>query len=263
MGAGENWDAFVGVMVMKKLYGLENLSLIPGTVGAAPVQNIGAYGTEVKETISQVEVFDMKSGETRLMSNEACEFRYRDSIFKQPEGAGLVVTKVFFTLFKSGSPEARVNIGYKDVKEFFKDRYSKEVTPDEVRKVVIEIRTRKLPDVKKVGTAGSFFKNPILSANEFERVQVRVKALAPDLEMPTWSESGGRVKVSFAWILDKLCGMRGWRDGAVGAYENQALVLVNFGGGTADEVTRAAHRLADAVREKTGIEAEWEVRMMK
>lgn len=265
VGAGENWDSLVAFAVSQKLYGLENLSLIPGTVGAAPVQNIGAYGAEAKDVISTVEVFDIAAnggkGALRVLTNEECKFAYRDSIFKHggPHGgAHLIITKVSFVLEKNG----RVNIGYKDVKEVFKDRYSSDVTAEEVRRAVIDIRTRKLPDVKKIGTAGSFFKNPILSAEQFEEFEARF----PDA--PHFSESAGadgkpRVKVPLAWVLDKACGLKGWQEGAIGTYDKQPLALVNHGGGTAAEVEKVAEHIARVVKEKTGIDIEWEVRVLK
>ncbi len=253
VGAGENWDDFVSFAVEQKLYGVENLSGIPGSVGASPVQNIGAYGTEVKEVIAMVETFDMETREVRLFSAEECEFAYRNSIFKKAESHRFIITKVVFVLEKEG----RVNIGYKDIKERFASRFSKDVHPAEVRTAVLEIRAAKLPDYKVLPTAGSFFKNPIISGEAY------AKLLESFPDLPSFSEKGdekgSRVKIPLAWILDNVCDLRGWRKGNVGTYEKQPLVLVNYGGASSSEIEHAARFIADTVLEETGISIEWEV----
>lgn len=253
-GAGEHWDDLVGLVVNKGYYGLENLSGIPGTVGASPVQNIGAYGAEVKDCISFVEAFHFETGETRIFTPEECCFGYRNSFFKTAEGQKWVITKVGFLLDKKG----RVNIGYKDLKTRFADRYSSQVTLAEVREAVLEIRKQKLPDIALLGTAGSFFKNPIIRAELYKELQEEYHA------MPGFVESDGRVKVPLAWILDNVCSLKGWKsaNGRVGLYERQPLALVNFGGATAAEVAAAAAMVAASVKEKTGIEIEWEVQKL-
>ncbi|MEK7645438.1 MAG: UDP-N-acetylmuramate dehydrogenase [Patescibacteria group bacterium] len=253
-GGGEHWDDLVGLTVGKGYYGLENLSGIPGTVGAAPVQNIGAYGAEVKDCISFVEAFHFETGETRMFTPEECCFGYRDSFFKSVEGRLWVITKVGFLLDKKG----RVNIGYKDLKTRFTERYSSQVSLAEVRDAVLEIRKQKLPDISLLGTAGSFFKNPIIRAELYKELQEEYPA------MPGFVESDGRVKVPLAWVLDNVCGLKGWKNanGRVGLYEKQPLALVNFGGATAAEVADAAEMVALAVKEKTGIEIEWEVQKL-
>ncbi len=253
-GAGENWDTVVAFAVSKGLYGLENLSAIPGSVGAAPVQNIGAYGTEIKDVISFVEVFDMKEEKLFTMSVEQCHFQYRDSIFKLPEKKDWVIVKVGFLLQRNG----RVNIGYKDLKERFKDRYSKDVSLKEVRDAVIDIRSKKLPDVAKVGTAGSFFKNPFVSKEHYETLHEKWPGMPGFMEMVEGKEM---VKLPLAWILDHICDLKGWKHsfGRVGSYENQPIVLVNYGGGTSDEVESAARHVIDEVKKKTDITVEWEV----
>ncbi len=249
VGAGENWDDAVSYAVTHHLYGLENLSGIPGSVGAAPVQNIGAYGTEVRESISEVEVFDMISGEIKIFTAEQCQFSYRNSIFKKPEIKNFVITKVSFILEKDG----RVNIGYKDLKERFFDRYSKDISLSEVRKAVLEIRARKLPDWKILHNAGSFFKNPIVT----EEVYAKLLETYPD--MPSFPEKRNLVKIPLAWILDNVCDLRGWKRGKVGTHDAQPLVLVNYGGATAQEIEDAAVYIAGLVKEETGITLEWEV----
>ncbi len=259
VGAGENWDAFVSDTVSRGYYGLENLSHIPGTVGAAPVQNIGAYGAEVSQTIISVRALDLR-GEFGVpkyvdIPNLMCEFEYRDSRFKHEKGR-FIITRVDFELDLTG----HANISYKDLKEYFKAKklagktISSEVqTPLSVRNAVIEIRSRKLPDWTKVATAGSFFKNPIISSEKFDEL----KKFYP--EMPSFSEKDGRVKVPLGWILDKVCGVKGMAKERVGTYGNQALVLVAQGGAMAGEVESFAGELAKIVKDKTGIDIEWEV----
>ncbi|MEO8637656.1 MAG: UDP-N-acetylmuramate dehydrogenase [Candidatus Taylorbacteria bacterium] len=252
VGAGENWDSFVALTIFQKLYGLENLSYIPGSVGGAPVQNIGAYGAEVKEVITEVEVFDTKMMKTRLLPAKECKFAYRDSIFKREAGRHLIITKVIFELGKKG----RVNIGYKDLRAHFKDRYSSAVLPGEVRDAVVAIRKKKLPDWKVTATAGSFFKNPFVSKAHFEKL----KKTYP--EMPGFAEEG-KIKIPLAFILDKVCNLSKFRNGNVALYESQPLAVVNLGGATFLEVKQFASLIAIKIKEKTGIEAEWEVRVME
>jgi UDP-N-acetylmuramate dehydrogenase len=252
-GAGENWDSLVKTSVARNLYGLENLSWIPGTVGAAPVQNIGAYGAEVKDSITSVEVFDLHSGEIKTLSNDECEFSYRDSFFKRPENKSLIITKVTFHLAKEG----RVNIGYKDLKERFKEVYSSAVSVSDVRNAVIEIRQKKLPDWKIIGTAGSFFKNPIIDEKHFETLKKEYP------EMPSFSEPNGKIKIPLAWIIDKVCNFKGVQEGNVGTYITQPLALVNYGGGTFLQIESLAKKIENLVFEKTKIKIEREVQILK
>jgi UDP-N-acetylmuramate dehydrogenase len=246
-GAGENWDTFVAYTVSKKLYGIENLSLIPGMVGATPVQNIGAYGVEVKDTIDWVEVFDFKDKTLKKLSNTQCQFGYRDSYFKH-EGKGLVVTRVAFMLSKT----EKLSLDYKDLVNYFAEKKIL-ATLESVRQAVIEIRTIKLPDIKILGTAGSFFKNPIIAKSAYEQLRKTYP------EMPAFPIDAQTVKIPAAWLLDKVCGFKGTRRGAIGVYENQALVLVNFGGGTAAEIKHLAADMIFEVLDKTGITLEREV----
>ncbi len=246
--AGEDWDNFVGETVKRGLHGLENLSLIPGTVGAAPVQNIGAYGSEVKDTIVSVRVFDMEKMEFRDFSNDECRFEYRNSFFKINPGQYIIIS-IIFDLKKT----SQTNIDYKDIKEYFLIKGVSRPTLDEVREAVIHVRTNKLPDVRVLGTAGSFFKNPIISHAQANELKKRFP------ELPVYPFDDESVKVSLAWILDHVCGYKGVDRGSVGTYKNQALVLVNNGGATANEIKSFAHELARAVQEKTGIEVGAEI----
>ncbi len=246
--AGEDWDSFVEECVKKDLYGIENLSYIPGTVGAAPVQNIGAYGSEAKDTIDSVRAFDTKKGEFLNISNLDCHFSYRDSLFKRESGRFIIIS-ITFILKKEG----KVNVGYKDVRDHFSKKDIIAPTLSQVRNAVIDIRRNKLPDVKLVGTAGSFFKNPLISHAEAHEL----KATYPD--MPLFPIDDKIVKVPLGWIIDQVCKYRGISKGDVGTYRNQALVLVNNGNATAREVKEFAQNITEIVKEKTGIEIETEV----
>ena len=252
VGAGENWDEFVAEAVKRGFCGVENLSLIPGTVGAAPVQNIGAYGVEAAQSIISVETFDPRTMKVETLMNADCRFGYRDSIFKRPEGRHLIITEVTFRLRKN----AKLHTDYKDIQKYFADRSISSPSVAEVRDAVIAIRTAKLPDVSKLGTAGSFFKNPIIEKSLLNEL-LKSFPLLPSFPVESGEEN--KAKVPAAWILDNLCGFRGYRSGSIGTYERQALVLVNFGGGTEASIMELAARMQACVREKTGIELELEV----
>lgn len=248
VAAGEPWDGFVDHAVSKGFYGAENLSAIPGTVGAAPVQNIGAYGVEVGQIIKSVRAYDLKTSKFLELTNEECKFGYRDSIFKQEKGR-YVITSVVFELKKEG----KLNMEYKDIKEFFAKIADSVVTLESLREAIIKIRAGKLPDWSKWGTAGSYFKNPTISEGQF----IELKSKYADL--PGFPDGNGNVKVSLGWILDKICNARGLTIGNAGVYENQALVLVAKPGAKAREVVALSERLMNEVKEKTGIEIEAEV----
>jgi UDP-N-acetylmuramate dehydrogenase len=243
VGAGENWDNFVADTVDKGYYGLENLSLIPGTVGASPVQNIGAYGSEVKDTIESVYVLDVKEDEYKIFSNSECHFSYRDSIFKKEKGRYIVIS-VTFNLQKEG----KLNLSYKDVQDYFGKRQNSNPSLRQVRNAIIDIRTNKLPNLQEYGTAGSFFKNVIVSQSKAREL------LSKYPELIVHQINDKKVKIPLAWILDNVCGFKGKRKGNVGVYKNQALVLVNYGNASSNEVIDLAQEMVDSVYEKTGIE---------
>ena len=249
VSAGENWDDFVAETVEKGLYGLENLSLIPGTVGAAPVQNIGAYGSEIKDTLESVYVLDVKKDEYRTLKNSDCRFGYRDSLFKKEKGRYVVIS-ITLILNKKG----KLNYEYKDLRDYFNGR---EPTLKQVRNAVVEIRSRKLPDVKHVASAGSFFKNVVVSKTKAHELVEKFPKII------LYPVNDKKVKVPLAWILDNVCGFRGVSTGNVGAYKNQALVIINHGNATAQEVTDLAQKMVDAVYERTGIEIEPEVEFVE
>lgn len=248
VGGGYDWEKLVRETVEDGLYGLENLSAIPGTVGAAPVQNIGAYGADASNAIHSVHAYDVDAGDFVEFSNKECRFGYRDSLFKQKKGK-YIITTVTFVLSRNG----RVNIGYKDLKDYFSEKNNSSPSLKEVRAAVVEIRKNKLPDWRHWGTAGSFFKNPIIAKKEFEVLKAKYPGL------PGFVEPDGRVKISLGWILDKVCDFRGLTVGNVGTYEKQALVLVTRPGATAREVVDFAVNVMDRVKEKTGITIEGEV----
>jgi UDP-N-acetylmuramate dehydrogenase len=245
--AGEGWDELVAKTVEWGVWGLENLSLIPGTVGASPVQNIGAYGREVMDIIDSVRVVDASTGEEKVMNNKECGFSYRDSIFKKPESKNLVILSVTLKL----PLERSANISYKDLALFFKDK--PEPSQSEIRDAVIAIRMSKFPDLRTTGTAGSFWKNPIISNEHYGGLLKQYPT------MPHFRVSEEAVKVPLAWILDNVCGLKGFEMGKAGLYKKQPLVLVATLGATFDDVEALEKHVKKVVFDKTGIEIEREV----
>jgi len=239
--AGENWDEFVEDTVKRNLWGLENLSGIPGTVGASPVQNIGAYGVEVAEQIQYVEVFDVGLRKLKRLTKEECVFGYRNSIFKQAKGAQYIVTEVCFCLSKQGSAILK----YKDLVTYFKNKSTSNIS--EVRNAVLAIRAEKFPDMVSCGTAGSFFKNPIVSKEKGEEL----KALYPDI--PLYMVSNTKVKLSLAWILDKLLCLNNYSNGKVSLFKKQPLVFVTEKNARAFEIIKLMQTVQKLVFEKVGI----------
>lgn len=250
--AGVLWDECVNVAVEHSLYGLENLSLIPGTVGAAPIQNIGAYGVEVGDVVHSVEVFNIETKSFETILKEDCQFGYRESFFKKREGKKYIVVGVNFLLSKNGELKTE----YKDVLEYF-SKSGAPVTLRSLRNAIIDIRTKKLPDLSVLGTAGSFFKNPVVKKEVIELLQ-KEYPLIPVYEI----DVPGYVKTSAAFLIDKVAGMKGVRVGDVGTYENQALVLVNYGNATGEEVFVFAQKIQSEVKTKSGIDLEMEVQTL-
>lgn len=246
-GAGEDWDAFVIHTVEAGWWGLENLSSIPGTVGATPIQNVGAYGVEVGDLIHAVKVYSLRDKKFITLDQSACRFGYRDSIFKSESGKDFIVVNVTFKLSTTPNPQ----IHYKDLAEYFSERAS-EITQSDIRNAVVEIRSKKFPNWKQFGTAGSFFKNPVISAEHFAELSKQYEGL------PGYPTNDGKVKVSLGWILDRVCNLRGYKEGRVGIYENQSLVLINLGGATEAEVIKFADNIKEKVFFKTKIQIEME-----
>jgi UDP-N-acetylmuramate dehydrogenase len=250
VGAGVLLDAFVAETVSRGLWGLENLSAIPGSVGATPVQNVGAYGVEVKDVITSVTVFDCEKKNSYELKNSECDFSYRDSIFKTEAGKKYVITHVTFALSKNAQPK----IAYKDLTHFFSEKNNPSLS--EIREAIISIRSKKFPDWQVVGTAGSFFKNPIIAQAHFAELVLKY----PDI--PGYLSDDGKVKVALGWVLDKVCGLKGYTEGEVGLYTEQALVLVCTKGTSAKEVIDFSEKIIAIVFEKTKIKIEREVTML-
>jgi UDP-N-acetylmuramate dehydrogenase len=244
-GAGEDWDDFVKFVIDKNLFGAENLSGIPGTVGASAVQNIGAYGVEARDIIAYVKGIDTKTGKNFLLENKDCCFGYRDSIFKKNKS--LIITEVYFSLKKKFIPK----IEYPDLKKSLKDE--KMLTAKTISETIIKIRAEKLPDLQKYGTAGSYFKNPIITEQKYSEIAKKY----PDL--PKFPAEIGFVKIPLGFVLDKICGLKGFRQGNTGFYEKQALVLVNFGGAKSTDIISLENLAKKLVKEKLGIDIEAEV----
>ncbi|MDR0725725.1 MAG: UDP-N-acetylmuramate dehydrogenase [Prevotellaceae bacterium] len=249
-GAGVVWDDFVRYAVEHNLGGVENLSAIPGNVGASPVQNIGAYGMEAKDSLVAVNGVFIENGKQFTLENAECRFAYRDSIFKNELKRKTVVTHVVFKLSKN--PEYKLDYGN------LKDELSKydEINLRRIRQSVIAIRASKLPDPKDLGNAGSFFKNPIVDRTEANRLL----ELYPS--MPVYpADSSGKVKLSAGWMIEK-CSLKGYRENNIGVHRQQALVLVNYGEGTASELIAFAQMMQTIVFEKFGVIIEPEVNII-
>lgn len=245
-GAGVVLDELICETVEKGLWGLENLSSIPGSVGGVPVQNVGAYGVEAKDVIQSVTVYDRETESSIVLTNEACAFAYRMSLFKHEEGKRYVITHVAFVLSRVPNPK----IVYKDLAAYFSE--SREATQKEIRNAVIAIRSAKFPDWHTCGTAGSFFKNPILDEEQFLTLKERYPDMVGYIQ-------NGKAKVSLGWILDHVLHLKGYREGNVGLYEAQALVLVTHGESTSDEIFSFSETIIQKIFDATGIIVEREV----
>jgi len=239
VGGGVNWHELVTWTLENDLPGFENLALIPGTVGAAPIQNIGAYGVEIADYIDHIEAFDAKDQAFVTLSKDACHFTYRDSYFKQNPHR-FIVTKVVFRIPKKW--QARIH--YADLAKQFPQ--GSNPSAEEVFLAVCKIRTQKLPDPKVIGNAGSFFQNPIVPAEQYETL------LKSHPDLVSYPDAAGKRKLAAGWLIDQ-CGFKGQRMGSVGVYENQALVLVNHCGGTAQDILGLAKCIQDKVRAEFGV----------
>ena len=240
-GSGENWDEFVAWCIDNEYYGLENLSLIPGEVGASAVQNIGAYGSEVKDFITEVETINLSTGERHLFSANECQYAYRHSIFKDELKGQFAITHVSFKLTKSFCP----NISYGALQASLNEKGITNPTAQDVRKTVIEVRSQKLPDPSVLGNAGSFFMNPVISEEHF----FKLKTCYPNI--PNYPTNNG-IKIPAGWLIEQ-CGWKGKRVGNAGVYEKQALVLVNHGGADGNEIKNLAQTIANDIEQKFGI----------
>lgn len=258
VGAGVHWDDFVAETCGHGLWGAENLSLIPGEVGAAAVQNIGAYGVEVKDIISGVVCYDLQERRKVKFSVAECAYGYRDSMFKQ-SGDRFIVTSVLFRLSRKFKPR----LDYKGIREALglsEGECPEDLTPQKVRDAVISIRNSKLPDPSELGSAGSFFKNPVVSPLEFAGViDAARRDFGPEVEVPHYILSGGFIKIPAAWLIDR-CGFKGTTEGGAAVYEKQPLVIVNASGNASpSDVIALENRIISAVRIRFGVELHPEV----
>lgn len=241
IGAAEKWDDVVAYAVSKGWGGIENLSLIPGETGAAAIQNIGAYGAEIKDVIETVEAYNQLSFEKRLFTNEECQYGYRSSFFKNEHNDPYIVTHVNIRLRK----KPQFSVGYGNLRDEL--ACYPETTLQAVRDAVIAIRRRKLPDPDELGNAGSFFMNPVIPEKQYEAL----KKQYPDI--PSYPAEEGKVKVPAGWLIEQ-CGFKGKTHGQVGVYEKQALILVNLGDARGHEIALVAESIREAVSDKFGIE---------
>lgn len=243
--AGEVWDDFVAWACGHNLWGVENLSLIPGNVGASPVQNIGAYGSEAKDAIHEVECYDLQTAESFMLSKEDCEFSYRNSVFKHDYKHAVVVS-VTFCLNTQANPQ----LSYSNLQQAVESKG--EISLSTIRNTIIEIRESKLPDPEKIGNAGSFFKNPVVSAVQAKQL---IESFPAAVHYPL---ENGNVKFAAGWLIDSA-GLKGYRSGPAGVHENQALVLVNYGGAKGEDIVGLSEFIQKTVFERYGIELEPEV----
>ncbi len=251
-GAGETWDNLVAQTVEKGLSGLENLSGIPGTVGAGVVGNIGAYGTEIKDVVDWVEIFDIEKGKVKKITNKECNFSYRDSIFKKEKN--WIVVRVAFSLFFVIASAKRVAI---------QALVCEANSLKEKRKEILKTRESKLPDWKKIGTAGSFFKNPTVNQKQLNNLLKKYPEL-PGYLVPHGALRSGvpgtqMYKIPLAYILDKILNLKGHKEGGVGLYKNQPLVLVSHKNATAKEIKTLAQKIQSQVKQKTDLDIDFEV----
>ena len=246
--AGVVWDDLVSFSLDHNLYGIENLSMIPGNCGAAPIQNIGAYGAELSEVFLKLEAVDLHTGEIHKFTGQDCEFGYRDSIFKTVAKGKFCINRIYITLEKNGS----LNLDYGSIRETLETMEISSPTPTDVSNAVRRIRGSKLPDPQKLGNAGSFFKNPIVRKPQYENL------LSQWPDMPGYSLSDERKKIPAGWLIDRA-GWKGYRHGNAAVHERQALVLVNLGGSSGREILELAETIRRDIDNRFGILLEPEV----
>jgi UDP-N-acetylmuramate dehydrogenase len=252
VNAGENWHEFVLWCISQEYGGIENLSFIPGNVGTCPIQNIGAYGVEVKDSILKVEALEIKTGKLRVFSNAECDFGYRNSIFKNDLKGTYIITAVCFKLTKN---QHRVNTSYGAIEAELTANTISNPTIKEISDAVISIRKSKLPDPLKIGNCGSFFKNPIIQTSLFKKLK-KIHAT-----LPSYTISGTETKIPAGWLVEQ-CGFKGKRFGDAGIHEKQALVLVNYGNATGKEIYELAKKIQETVFKTFGISLEIEVNVV-
>ncbi|MCK9533334.1 MAG: UDP-N-acetylmuramate dehydrogenase [Pseudomonas sp.] len=244
--AGENWHAFVQWSLARGFSGLENLSLIPGHVGAAPVQNIGAYGVEVKDHLESVLVYDRETEQTQRLSAAQCQFAYRDSLFKRESGRRVILS-VTFNLPK----QASLQLDYGDLRGYLARQQIVQPQPQDVSRAVCEIRAQKLPDPQQLANTGSFFKNPVISAEQAQQLQKNHPNLI------SFVQADGQVKLAAGWLIDQA-GWKGVRQGDAGVHAKQALVLVNYGTATGQQILQLAADIQADIQQRYGVALEIE-----
>lgn len=250
--AGENWHEFVLWTIDQNFGGLENLSLIPGNVGTTPIQNIGAYGVEIKDTFVLCEAIHIETQELLVFTNEKCKFGYRESIFKNEIKDEFVITSVVFKLTKRNH---KLNTSYGAIEAELEKQHIKNPSLKDVSNAVIAIRQSKLPNPKELGNSGSFFKNPVILKSDFEKIQQKFP------EMPHYVVSETEVKVPAGWLIEQA-GFKGKRFGDAGIHKNQALVLVNYGNATGQEILEVSKNIQKTILETYGISIEAEVNII-
>lgn len=242
IGAGEDWHQTVMYAVEKGWGGIENLSLIPGSVGAAPIQNIGAYGVELEEVFESLEAIDLETGISKTFDKQACDFGYRDSVFKNELKGKYIITHVTLRLQK----DPDVNTTYRALSESLEERGISDPSIKDISETVIKIRQSKLPDPAEIGNTGSFFKNPVISEEAFKELQEKYP------EIPNYP-AGEEIKIPAAWLIDQ-CGWKGKQVGDAGVHEVHALVIVNYGNATGAEIIELARKIRGSVFDKFGVE---------
>ncbi|APG64788.1 UDP-N-acetylenolpyruvoylglucosamine reductase [Tenacibaculum todarodis] len=252
VNAGENWHEFVLWCVSQNYGGIENLSLIPGNVGTCPIQNIGAYGVEVKDTITQVEAIEIETGKLVVFPAKECQFGYRNSIFKNEVKGKYVITSVSFQLTKN---EHKLNTSYGAIETELTSKNIENPTLKDVSDAVISIRQSKLPDPKKIGNSGSFFKNPVILKSLFDKLQKKHP------KIPSYPVSDETLKVPAGWLIEQS-GFKGKRFGEFGVHEKQALVLVNYGNASGKEIFALAQKIQKTIKENFEIDLEIEVNII-
>lgn len=253
VGAGENWHALVMYCVEHNWGGIENLALIPGTAGAAPIQNIGAYGVEIKKIISSVETVEINGGMSKVFTNVASQFGYRESIFKQELKDKYLISSITLTLTKKNH---QFNISYGALEEILKQQGVSELSLKSISDAVIHIRSTKLPDPTRIGNAGSFFKNPSIHVDLRDFIRKEFPAL------PSYPAADGMVKIPAAWLIEQ-CGWKGKTFGKIGVHQHQPLVIVNYGGGEGEKIWQLAMDIRESVKAKFNITLQPEVNVIQ
>jgi UDP-N-acetylmuramate dehydrogenase len=250
--SGENWHTFVLHCLKNNWGGIENLSLIPGTTGAAPIQNIGAYGVEIKDVIDSVDGIDLSTGQLRTFNNAECHFNYRESVFKQELIGKYFISSITLRLTRN---KHHINIQYGAIQDVLKQRSIDQPSINDVSDAVIAIRQSKLPDPRVIGNAGSFFKNPTVNKKVFETIR------DSNPSMPSYPSDNQNVKLPAGWLIEQ-CGWKGKRFGNIGVHPQQALVLVNYGNGTGEEIFQLAIKIQTSVKETFDVTLSTEVNII-